>query len=50
MELPMEKNGTKTELKGISYGKEWNRITLKKGIKWNDARNKMEHNSSNSIF
>ncbi len=46
----MEKNGTKTELKGISYGKEWNRITLKKGIKWNGARNKMEHNLSNSIF
>ena len=50
MELIVEKNGIKTELKGISYGKEWNRITLKKGIKWNDARNKMEHNSSNSIF
>lgn len=42
MELIVKKNGIKAELKGISYGKEWNRITLKKGIKWNDARNKME--------
>ncbi len=42
MELIVEKNGIKAELKGIRYGKEWNKNAFRNGIKRNDIRNKME--------